>query len=81
MIVALVSEQCQFTAQQEIDAITRYRKLDRDGHIVNCRGDSRCMNRSPGGESFGHGVAPQFLYCVFGPRHLYGENGKRPRDC
>ena len=68
MVVTLVSEQCDFIAQQETDALARYRKLSREGYVVNACGDNRCMNRAPGGECHGHGTSPHFLYCVFGRR-------------
>ena len=54
MVVCLVTEDCDLTAQAEIDAIKRYRS------------DHRCRNVSPGGESHDHDVSPHFLYVVFG---------------
>ena len=54
MVVCLVTEDCDLTAQAEIDAIKRYRS------------DRRCRNVSPGGESHDHNVSPHFLYVVFG---------------
>ena len=54
MVVCLVTEDCDLTAQAEIDAIKRYRS------------DRRCRNVSPGGESHDHDVSPHFLYVVFG---------------
>ena len=71
MVLSLVSEQCDFIAKQETDALKRYRKLDREGHVVNDLGDDRCMNRAPGGESHGHGYFPHFCYCVFGQRSKF----------
>ena len=54
MVVCLVTEDCDLTAQAEIDAIKRYRS------------DHRCRNVSPGGESHDHDVSPHLLYVVFG---------------
>ena len=71
MVLALVSEQCDFIAKQETDALKRYKKLNRDGHLVNALGDDRCMNRAPGGESHGHSYSPHFCYCVFGERSKF----------
>ena len=68
MVLALVSEQCDFIAREEIAAITQYRKYDISGNVVNWQGDHRCMNRASGGESAYHGYSPHFLYCVFGCR-------------
>ena len=67
----ILSEQCDFIAKQETDALKRYRKLDREGHVVNDLGDDRCMNRAPGGESHGHGYSPHFCCCVFGQRSKF----------
>ena len=79
MVVTLVSEQCDFIAQQETDALARYRKLSRDGCAVNACGDNRCMNRAPGGESHGHGISPPlFVLCVFGRRTQF--NQRRSSD-
>ena len=33
--------------------------------IKRCRGDRRCLNKAPGGESAHHGHSPFFLYLVF----------------
>ena len=71
MIVALISEQCDWVAAQETAAIARYRVRDRKGRVVNERGDARCLNRAPGGESHGHGYSPHFLYLVFGGRTYF----------
>ena len=54
MVVCLVTEDCDLTAQAEIDVVKRYRS------------DHRCRNVSPGGESHDHDVSPHFLYVVFG---------------
>ena len=71
MIVALISEQCDWVAAQETAALANYRVRDRKGRVVNERGDARCLNRAPGGESHGHGYSPHFLYLVFGGRTCF----------
>ena len=71
MIVALISEQCDWVAVQERAAIAHYQVRDRKGRVVNERGDARCLNRAPGGESHGHGYSPHFLYLVFGGRTCF----------
>ena len=68
MIVALISEQCDWVAVQERAPIAHYQVRDCKGRVVNERGDARCLNRAPGGESHGHGYSPHFLYLVFGGR-------------
>ena len=74
MIVALISENCDWTAAQECAAIARYRVLDREGRVVNPSGDFRCLNKAPGGESHDHGYSPHFLYVVFGRRAQFSSN-------
>ena len=71
MIVALISEQCDWIAAQETAAIACYRVRDCKGRVVNEGGDARCLNRAPGGESHGHGYSPHFLYLVFGGRTCF----------
>ena len=66
MVIAFTAENSDRVAQTEADAIAHHRRLGRGGLLVNPRGDTRCLNRNPGGESAHHGFSPFFLYVVFG---------------
>ena len=66
MVSVFTSENSDWIAQAEADAIAHHRRLGRGGVLVNARGDARCLNRNPGGESAHHGISPFFLYVVFG---------------
>ena len=65
MVIVFTSENSDWIAQAEADAIAHHRRLGRGGMLVNPHGDTRCLNRNPGGESAHHGISPFFLYVVF----------------
>ena len=59
MVVSLVTEDSQLTANAETKFIARYRT------------DPRCRNIAKGGESAHHHCSPHFLYIVFGSAYQF----------
>ena len=79
MVVSYVTDNPDEMKQMEKNMISRYRRLDRNGNLVNPAGDSRCLNRAPGGESGDHGHSPFFVYVVFGRQACCSKRHPRPR--
>jgi hypothetical protein len=66
MVVSYITDTPDDMGKMEESMISMFRRWNRKGELCNPNGDSRCLNRAPGGESKDHGHSPFFVYVVFG---------------
>jgi hypothetical protein len=79
MILTLVSESSDFIRRQEATALSRYRRYNAQGGLVDPHGHVHCENRNPGGEyTSTSSTSPFFLYIISGNHTKWRDKRRAP---